>query len=81
MLDVMVKRLHEYKRQTLKVLHVVTLYQQIRSGELEADDVTPAGVRVRRQGGARATGWPSTSSRLINAVGRVSTTTRWSRAG
>ncbi len=27
--DVMVKRLHEYKRQLLKVLHVITLYQRI----------------------------------------------------
>ena len=28
--DVMVKRLHEYKRQVLKVLHVVTLYNRIK---------------------------------------------------
>jgi starch phosphorylase len=27
--DVMIKRFHEYKRQLLKVLHVVTLYQRI----------------------------------------------------
>lgn len=27
--DVMVKRLHEYKRQLLKILHVITLYQHI----------------------------------------------------
>ena len=29
--DVMVKRLHEYKRQMLKVLHVVTLYNRIKA--------------------------------------------------
>jgi starch phosphorylase len=35
MLDVMVKRLHEYKRQLLKVLHVVALYDMLRSGEAD----------------------------------------------
>lgn len=29
--DVMVKRLHEYKRQLLKVLHVITLYRRIKA--------------------------------------------------
>ena len=29
--DVMVKRLHEYKRQLLKVLHIITLYQQLKA--------------------------------------------------
>ncbi len=44
MLDVMVKRLHEYKRQMLKVLHVVSLYDRVLAGELKAEDVTPRTV-------------------------------------
>ncbi|MBU2665316.1 glycogen/starch/alpha-glucan family phosphorylase [Actinoplanes bogorensis] len=31
MLDVMIKRFHEYKRQQLKILHVITLYQRLQS--------------------------------------------------
>lgn len=31
MFDVMVKRMHEYKRQTLKVLHIITLYQRLKA--------------------------------------------------
>ncbi|MEW6599919.1 MAG: glycogen/starch/alpha-glucan phosphorylase [Nitrospirota bacterium] len=35
MFDVQVKRIHEYKRQLLNVLHVVTLYNRIRRGAAE----------------------------------------------
>lgn len=31
MFDVMVKRLHEYKRQLLKVLHIITLYNRLKT--------------------------------------------------
>ena len=41
MLDVMVKRLHEYKRQTLKLLHIVSAYDDILSGDPSALDRPP----------------------------------------
>ncbi len=44
MFDVMVKRLHEYKRQTLKLLHIVSVHQRLRSGELAPSDIVPRTV-------------------------------------
>ena len=68
LLDVMVKRLHEYKRQLLKVLHIVTLYDAILSGELDPTDVTP---RTFVFGAKAAPGYHMAKEiiHLINAVG------------
>ncbi|WP_425561176.1 glycogen/starch/alpha-glucan phosphorylase [Microbacterium sediminicola] len=70
MLDVMVKRLHEYKRQMLKVLHIVTLYDGIASGRVAAADVTP---RTFIFGAKAAPGYAMAKRiiHLINAVGSV----------
>nr|WP_240675491.1 glycogen/starch/alpha-glucan phosphorylase [Cellulomonas endophytica] len=70
MLDVMVKRLHEYKRQTLKLLHVVALYDGVRRGEIRAEDLTPRTVAF---GAKAAPGYKMAKQTigLINAVGRT----------
>jgi starch phosphorylase len=61
--DVMVKRFHEYKRQVLKVLHVVTLVNRIRNGT----GVVPRSVVFA---GKAAPGYRAAKQviRLINAV-------------
>ena len=70
MLDVMVKRLHEYKRQTLKILHIVATYEQIISGKVKASEVTP---RAFVFGAKAAPGYRMAKQiiHLINAVGSV----------
>jgi glycogen phosphorylase len=66
--DVMVKRLHEYKRQTLKLLHVVSLHQRLRSGELQPESLVPRTVMF---GAKAAPGYRIAKDiiALINAVG------------
>ncbi|WP_405372631.1 MULTISPECIES: glycogen/starch/alpha-glucan phosphorylase [unclassified Microbacterium] len=70
MLDVMVKRLHEYKRQTLKLLHIVSQYEAIVSGRVAVDDVT---ARTFVFGAKAAPGYAMAKRiiHLINAVGEV----------
>lgn len=70
MLDVMVKRLHEYKRQTLKVLHIVSLYDRIVTGELDPTSIVP---RVFAFGAKAAPGYKMAKQTiaLINHVGRT----------
>ncbi|HET6898443.1 MAG TPA: glycogen/starch/alpha-glucan phosphorylase [Vicinamibacteria bacterium] len=68
MFDCQVKRIHEYKRQLLNLLHAVTRYNRIR------DD--PGGNHVPRTlifGGKAAPGYPMAKLiiRLANAVGKV----------
>jgi len=68
MYDVMVKRLHEYKRQTLKLLHIVTLYQRIK-----ADPSTPITPRTFVFGAKAAPGYAAAKQviKLIHAVSRT----------
>jgi starch phosphorylase len=70
MFDVMVKRLHEYKRQTLKLLHVVSLHQRLRSGELDPAQLVPRTIVF---GAKAAPGYQMAKEiiALINNVARV----------
>jgi starch phosphorylase len=63
--DVMVKRLHEYKRQVLKVLHVVTLYNRIKADPAVA--VTPCTVIF----GAKAAPSYQQAKRIIKVINSV----------
>ena len=65
--DVQIKRIHEYKRQLLNVLHVITLYNRIRHGE---KDITPRTVIF---GGKAAPGYwmAKLIIRLINDVASI----------
>ena len=68
MFDVLVKRIHEYKRQHLKVLHIVSLYHRIKSNPAHA--VVP---RTFIFGGKAAPGYhlAKLMIKLITAVGDV----------
>ncbi len=64
--DVQVKRIHEYKRQLLNVLHAVHLYDRIRRG----DEIVPRTIII---GGKAAPGYEMAKNviKCINNVARV----------
>ncbi|MBC7787641.1 MAG: glycogen/starch/alpha-glucan phosphorylase [Methylophilaceae bacterium] len=65
--DVQIKRIHEYKRQLLNVLHVITLYNRVRKG---CQSITPRTVIF---GGKAAPGYWMAKQiiRLINDVASI----------
>jgi len=68
MFDVQVKRIHEYKRQLLNVLHAIHLYDRIRRGDGEG--LAPRLILI---GGKAAPGYVMAKSviKCINNVARV----------
>ncbi|KAL0237859.1 hypothetical protein GEMRC1_012333 [Eukaryota sp. GEM-RC1] len=71
MFDVMVKRIHEYKRQLMNVLSVICYYLQLRSmNEKEKQQITPRAVFI---GGKAAPGYhrAKVCIKLITSVADV----------
>ena len=68
MFDVQVKRIHEYKRQLLNVLHAVHMYDLIRRGD--GENLVPRAIII---GGKAAPGYVMAKSiiKMINNVARV----------
>ena len=68
MFDVQVKRIHEYKRQLLNVLHVIHLYNRIKNGDTK--NWTPRNVLI---GGKAAPGYHMAKLliKLVNNVAEI----------
>ena len=67
LIDVMVKRLHEYKRQMLKLLHVVSTYEDLISGRVRPEDIVPRIVIF----GAKAAPGYVMAKEIIHLINRV----------
>jgi len=67
MIDVQVKRIHEYKRQLLNLLHVIHLYDRIRRGD--GDALVPRAIII---GGKAAPGYVM-AKQIIKAINTVAT--------
>ncbi len=70
MFNSMIKRLHEYKRQSLKILALIARYADIKNGNMSPDDVLPRTVIF---GAKSAPGYymAKLTIQLINNVARV----------
>lgn len=70
MYNTMIKRLHEYKRQSLKILELIADYADIKSGKVKAEDMT---ARTVIFGAKSAPGYymAKLTIELINNVARV----------
>ena len=70
MFDTMIKRLHEYKRQSMKILQIIADYNAIKSGKIKLEDYTP---RTFVFGAKSAPGYAMAklTIKLINNVARV----------
>ena len=68
MFDVQVKRIHEYKRQLLNILHVIAMYDCIRKGNTE--NLTPRCVLI---GGKAAPGY-AMAKQIIKLINNVADT-------
>ena len=68
MFDIQVKRIHEYKRQLLNILHVIHLYDRIKRGDTK--NMTPRCVLF---GGKAAPGYVM-AKRIIKLINNVAST-------